>query len=169
DPSATPTCPQDTFRTGSCPSDTQVGTVATTVIATVLVIPTQLDLSGAVYNLQPAPDEPARLGIRIDALGGLSTIRLESSIRTRLTDYGLDTITRDIPRQSAGLDVEMKSMALTLWGPKGAHPTLAKPFVTVPTSCQPATTTIDATAHDGTATGGSDTFTPTDCDHVPFN
>ena len=59
-------------------------------------------------------------------------------------------------------------MALTLWGQKGAHPTLAKPFATLPTSCQPATTTIDVRAYDGAGSGGSGTFTPTDCAGVPF-
>jgi hypothetical protein len=127
-----------------------------------------LDLTGSVYNLTPDSDEPARLGIRIDALGSLSTIRLQTTIRTRLTDYGLDTVTPDIPRTSTGLPVEIQSMALTLWGARGDHPSLAKPFVTVPTSCGPATTRIDIAAYDGAASGGSDTFTPTDCASVPF-
>jgi hypothetical protein len=168
DPSATPTCSQSTFESGTCPSTTQVGTVATHVVATILLLPVPLDLTGSVYNLQPNADEPARLGIRIDALGGLSTIRLQTTIRTRLTDYGLDTVTPDIPRESAGLPVEIQSMALTLWGAKADHGTLAKPFVTIPSSCQPATTRVDIAAYDGAASGGSDTFTPTDCAHVPF-
>ena len=170
-PTAAARCSQADFSAGGCSSDTQVGAVATTATAAGLPLP--LSLTGEVYNLVPNADEPARLGISIEPAGGLaSAIRIQTSIRTRLTDYGLDSITRDpIPRTAtllATVPITVTHMALTLWGPMSAHPTLAKPFVTVPTSCRPATTTIDATAYDGSATGGSDTFTPTDCAHVPF-
>jgi hypothetical protein len=176
DPSATPKCSQAGFIAGSCNATQQVGEVATTAVATapLLGLPLTLDLQGEVYNLAPNPDEPARLGISIEPLGGLaSPIHIQSSIRTRLTDYGLDSITRDdLPRTATVLgvpaDIAVTDMALTLWGAKGAHPTLAKAFATTPTSCQAATTSIDARAYDGSATGGSDTFTPTDCAHVPF-
>jgi hypothetical protein len=172
DPSAAAKCPQATFTGGTCPANTQVGEVATTANAGLT-----LPLTGNVYNLAPNSDEPARLGIAIDPLGGFlaSPIRIQSSVRTRITDYGLDSITRDdVPRQArllGGLipvDITVTHMALTLWGAKGDHSSLAKPFITVPTSCQAATTTIDARAYDGAASGGSDTFTPTDCAHVPF-
>ncbi len=170
DPTAAARCPQATFVAGGCAANTQVGTVA----ATIDVL--SLSLSGEVYNLVPNADEPARLGISIEPLGGLaSPIRIQSSIRTRITDYGLDSITRDdLPRQAALLgglipvDITVQHMALTLWGAKGDHSSLAKPFITVPTSCQPATTSIDITAYDGAGTGASDTFTPTDCAHAPF-
>jgi hypothetical protein len=164
DPSATPTCPQATFRTGTCPANTQVGAVSTTAEA--LGLPLPLTLSGTVSNVQPNADEPARLGINIPAL--VDTIRLETTVRTRLTDYGLDTVTSGIPNTAGGLPITITQMTLTLWGPKSAHSTLTKPFITVPTSCQPATVRIDVAAYSGTGTGGSDTFTPTDCAGVPF-
>jgi hypothetical protein len=171
DPSAAAKCPQATFLADGCSSAQQVGDVA----ATAQTILGALNLTGQVFNLQPNADEPARLGIYINPLGGLaSPIHVQSSIRTRLTDYGLDSITRDdLPRQATlvGLitsDITVTDMSLTLWGAKGDHPSLAKPFVTIPTSCQPATTTIDARAYDGAASGGGDTFTPTDCAGVPF-
>ncbi len=44
----------------------------------------------------------------------------------------------------------------------------AKGFVSNPTSCAPATTTIDATAYDGTQGSGSASFTPTGCDKLAF-
>jgi hypothetical protein len=163
DPSATPKCPQATFRTGTCPANTQVGEVSTTA-AGLDVLP--LTLPGKVWNLQPNPDEPARLGISIPAV--VTTIRLETTVRARLSDYGLDTVTTGIPDNAAGLPITITHMALTLWGAKGDHSSLQKPFVTLPTSCQPATTRVDITAYHGTGTGGSDTFTPTDCAHVPF-
>jgi hypothetical protein len=162
DPSATPKCPQATFTSGTCPPDTQVGTVSTTAVTLGVPVP----LSGTVSNLEANADEPARLGINISAL--VATIRLQTSIRTRLTDYGLDTATADIPNTAAGLDTTITHMALTLWGPTSAHSTLAKPFITVPTSCEPATVGIDAGAYNGAGASASDTFTPTDCAGVPF-
>jgi hypothetical protein len=175
DPTAAAKCPQATFTGGTCAANTQVGVVATTAVATapLLGVPITLDLTGQVYNLAPNADEPARLGIFINPLGGLaSPIRIQSSIRTRLDDYGLDSITRDdVPRTATVLgvpaDITVAHMALTLWGPTTGH-LLTKPFVTVPTSCQSATTRIDITAYDAGGTGGSDTFTPTDCAGVPF-
>jgi hypothetical protein len=168
-PTAAAKCPQATFRAGGCNATQQVGTVAANAQSIV-----SLPLSGAVYNLQPNADEPARLGIYIDPIPGVvSAIHIESSIRTRLTDYGLDSITRDdLPRTATVLGlidtpITVTHMALTLWGNSAGH-ALSGPFITVPTSCQPATTTIDARAWDGASGGGSDTFTPTDCAHVPF-
>jgi hypothetical protein len=172
DPSAATKCAQATFTSGTCPASSQVGAVAATVDDG-LILP--LNLDGAVYNLQPNADEPARLGIAIDPLGGFlaAPIRVQSSIRTRITDYGLDSITRDdLPKQAVLLgnipvSITVTHMALTLWGPTTGH-ALTKPFVTVPTSCQPATTTIDATAYSGGHASASDTFTPTNCAAVPF-
>jgi hypothetical protein len=171
DPTAAARCAQSTFLADGCTSAEQVGTVA----ATAQTILGALNLQGQVFNLQPNADEPARLGIYINPLGGLaSPIHVQSSVRTRLSDYGLDSITRDdLPRQATlvGLitsDITVTDMSLTLWGARGDHPSLAKPFVTIPTSCQPATSTVDARAYDGAASASGDTFTPTDCAHVPF-
>ena len=44
----------------------------------------------------------------------------------------------------------------------------AKGFVSNPTSCAPATTTVDATAYDGTQGSGAASFTPTGCDKLAF-
>jgi hypothetical protein len=171
DPTAADECAPATFEAGGCPATSQVGSVATTAQSIV----GDLDLTGQVFNLQPNPDEPARLGIYILPLGGLATpIHIQSSIRTRLDDYGLDSITRDdLPRQATLLglitsDITVTHMALTLWGEDTLTRQFSKPFITVPTSCQPATTRIETRAWDGTGSGGSDTFTPTDCAGVPF-
>ena len=172
DPTAATTCPQATFQTGGCGPASQVGTVATTAASPL----GDQNLTGNVYNLEPNPDEPARLGIYVLALGGLAEpIALQSTIRTRLTDYGLDSRTvTDIPRQAKLLggvlpaDITVTKMALTLWGAKGDHSTLAEPFITLPTSCQPAATTVDVTAYSGAGDVKGDSFAPAQCDTLPF-
>jgi hypothetical protein len=170
-PTAAAKCPQATFEAGGCGDIAKVGAVATTAQSVL----GPLNLTGDVFNLVPNADEPARLGIYINPLGGLaSPIHIQSSIRTRLDDYGLDSITRDdLPRQATLLglitsDITVTHMALTLWGEDTGSRQLSKPFVTVPTSCQPATTRIDTRAWEGAGGSASDTFTPTDCAGVPF-
>lgn len=177
DPTAADKCTQAAFESGGCPAGAQVGTVEATVVPSLLghSLPLSLPVSGKVYNVVPKPTEPARLGLEITALGGLlPPIRTQSAIRARLTDYGIDSVADDdFPRTVTllGLDahVAVTHMALTLWGSKAAHPSLKKAFETLPTSCTPATTTIEVIAWDGAGARASDTFTPTDCAKVPFN
>jgi hypothetical protein len=163
DPSAAPLCPQDTFRTGTCPADTQVGDVATTALIDGST--TTLPLTGSVFNVAPNADEPARLGIFVP----VGPVRLEASIRTRVGDYGLDSVTKDIPNVALGvLPITIQKMALRLWGAPAAHPSLAKGYITLPTSCDAATTAVAITAYNGAGDSQDAGFTPTDCEHVPF-
>ena len=97
----------------------QVGSVSSSVTATILFIPTPLTITGEVYNLKPAAGEPARLGIALDAgfVGGISPVYLQSPIPVRVADAGLDSVTDNVPntraRRPAARQLEL---ALTLWG-----------------------------------------------------
>ena len=85
---------------------------------------------GQIFNLEPEPGEPARLGIAIIGL-----IKNEASISLR-PDGGLDSTIAEL--QTGGLPVS--SMGLTL----------DSDFMTLPTSCAPATVTLNgesATLH----------------------
>jgi hypothetical protein len=173
DPNGAAKCTADQFGSDTCPADSQVGTVANTAIVSSLPLPQQL--TGEVYNLVPQGQEPARLGIKVDGTVLSSAIHLATTIAIRTTDYGLDSVTHGIPRQASipplGLpaDIQITKMALTLWGRNDvAGRTMAKPFVTLPTSCRPATNTVDATAYNGAGSSASDTFTPTACDRQPY-
>jgi hypothetical protein len=131
-PNAADKCAVATFEAGLCPIGSRVGTATANGL-----------ISGPVYNLVPNAGEPARLGISI--LLGL--VKNQASISLR-PDGGLDSTIAQLDAGPVGLS----SLDLSL----------DEEFMTLPTSCIPATTTIEA---DRTA---SATFTPTDCASVPF-
>ena len=127
-PNAAAKCSQAAFEALGCLPNAQVGT------ATALGF-----VPGAVYNLQPSPGEPARLGISI-----LGLIKNQASVSLR-PDGGL---TSTIAALSTG-GLPLTSLSLTL----------NSTFMTMPTSCAPATVTLN---------GETDAFTPTGCEKVPF-
>ncbi|MDP9189199.1 MAG: hypothetical protein M3O25_08115, partial [Actinomycetota bacterium] len=95
DPNATPKCTVAQLNGGSCPANTQVGSLSTVVNA--LGIPLPVTVNGALYNLVPNPGEPARFGIILSPVAPLPTgqIILQSGVELRPTDFGLDTVIND--------------------------------------------------------------------------
>jgi hypothetical protein len=162
---ATPLCTQAQFAAKACPANTQVGT--TTTHATAFPTPITglaVDVPGKLYNLQPIGKEPARLGIRLTPSIG-DEILLQSIITVRASDGGLDSTTDGIPNTSALGPIDVNGIDITLFG-KAGNP--AKGFMSNPTSCATATTTVDAIAYDGSRGSGSGSFTPTGCDRLAF-
>jgi hypothetical protein len=176
DPGAAARCPQATFMAGGCDAAAQVGAVASSVTATVQIlpgvfVPTDMDISGEVYNLATAPGEPARLGIALDQglAGAISPVYLQSPIRVRVADAGLDSVTDNVPNTALGGPLHVRSMALTLWGTKLHHPSMIKPFMSLPTRCDAdAVSNIAVTSYGGQTTSASTAFRPTDCGQLPF-
>jgi hypothetical protein len=163
-PQATPLCPQASFQSDQCAAATQVGT--TTVTATVGGL-LQVPSPGKIYNLEPSGNEPALLGIVVTPLGGLGgKIFLTSAISLRTaTDFGIDSVVRNMPNTTLlSGDTVINEVSLTLNGLAGGQP-----FMTNPTSCKVATTSVDADSYASqTPVSGSNAFTPTDCDKLPF-
>jgi hypothetical protein len=159
---ATPLCTQAQFAAKACPANTQVGT--TTTIATLLGVPVPLSIPGVLYNLQPTGSEPARLGIRLTPSVG-EEVLLQSIITVRASDGGLDSSVDGLPNTAGGIPIDVTAIDITLLGRAG-NP--AKGFMSNPTSCGAATTTIDAFAYDGARGSASASFTPTGCDKLPF-
>lgn len=171
DPGATPRCTFSGGGKGNCTATNQVGTVASTVSTTL----GDQDLTGEVYNLAPQSGEPARLGIALDGglVGGLSPTYLQTAVRVRVPDAGLNSITDNVPNTASILGVptpiSVKSMALNLWGGVNHHPTMSKPFMTLPTRCDvPAASTISVVSYGGETTTGGGAFAVTACDQVPW-
>jgi hypothetical protein len=162
---ATPLCTQAQFAAKACPANTQVGTTVTHATA----YPTPItglavDVPGKLYNLAPVGREPARLGIRLTPSIG-SEVLLESVVTVRPSDGGLDSTTDNLPRDSALGPIDIDAIDITLFGTAGDP---AKGFISNPTSCAPATTTVDTTAYDGAQGSGSTSYTPTGCDKLAF-
>jgi hypothetical protein len=159
---ATPLCTQAQFAAKACPATTQVGTTTTHALTVIGLVP--VTIPGTLYNLQPTGGEPARLGIRLTPQVG-DEILLQSPISVRASDGGLDSSLDGIPRTSALGDIDVTGIDITLFGRAGSP---AKGFMSNPTSCATAQTTIDAVAYDGAQGSGSASFTPTGCDKLRF-
>jgi hypothetical protein len=165
-PLATPQCTLAQFNgSGSCPANTQVGTVVTQVTALGLL---PLAVNGKLFNLVPNPGEPARFGVFLSPTGGLlplGDIRLQSSVELR-PDFGLDTVIDSIPNTASGLPLDINSMDITLFGGT-PHPAFARN----PTSCDQATTNFLAHSYAAPSTPvtGSASYTPTNCGALDFS
>src|SRR5919108_4395790 len=135
-PQAAGFCSQEQFSADTCPADSVVGSVQVSAKAYILVVPVYLTNGGMVYNLTPTGDEPARVGIVVEALGGLSKIFLQAPvyIRPGPDGYGLESTFADQPRESNGIPIQITKIALTFNGMASKGP-----FMRMPTSCATGT------------------------------
>ena len=160
-------CSQQQFQADGCPADSTVGSVEVTATAHILVVPAPTTNSGTVYNLRPTGDEPARVGIVVEAAGGLSKIFLQSPvyIRPGADGYGLESTFADQPRDSGGVPIQITEVALTFNGKASKGP-----FMRMPTSCAEGTSLSRANSWDAPAAFSQKTFamTPTGCDSLGF-
>ena len=168
DPFATARCKEADYRADACPAATRVGSVAATATALITILPVKQDVTGDLYNLVPAGNEPARLGAVLRPTGGLlGKLFVPTVIKARASDGGLDSVVTDLPTELNGIQLYTERMAFTL---QGRPPGGKGPFMRNPTSCGPATTTAVATPYGTPATAVTKTssFTPTACDALPF-
>jgi hypothetical protein len=200
DISNVPRCPRSLFDDisamkfgGGCPANTQVGTATLTVgLETLGGVD---DVTIGVYNVAPAPDEPAMLGISGDiGLPVVIPIRLTTSAADA---YAVTATVDEVPQYPfvAGA----LGSSITLWAVPDAHvrgngsstffesksagsviheqippapPSQWKPFMQNPTGCSttPVTTLAVNTRQDPStfATATAISPTATDCLNVPF-
>jgi hypothetical protein len=142
DPGAVPPCTYGDLTEGTCPNSAAVGVVRMSVAG--IVVP------AAVYDLVPAPGEPAELGFTLKG----TPVIVAVAVRTG-SDYGITMSILNIPQD------EVESVKLTLWGVPsdpshnalrgscatggGTCPSEAPPevFLTLPTACAgPLQTTL---------------------------
>ena len=174
DPFATPRCTEVDYRADKCPPATKVGTADATASVVALSLPLlRQTVTGDLYNLEPSGPEPARLGAVLRPTGDvlLGKLFVPTVITARSTDGGLDSVVTELPRTlpTTGelAQVYTERMAFTLQGrPAGG----TGPFMRNPTSCNPATSTVEATPYGEPAATVTKTssFTPTDCGALDF-
>jgi hypothetical protein len=168
-PQASALCSESDFEADTCPANTQVGSAEVTA-AINGALPTTSD--GSIYNLVPDGSHPAVLGIVVRPSGGASKIFLKSPVSLRTSsDFGIDSPVNDQPNTVTlivPVSLQITETSITLFG---TRPWLTAPFMTNPTSCKPATTSLDASSHEapGTTETASTTFTPTACDQEAFS
>jgi uncharacterized repeat protein (TIGR01451 family) len=144
-PTPFPRCPEELFFKQECPADTQVGVAMLTIAE-----PLYSAFPVGIYNVPPAPGEPARFGFV--APTGISAF-LDTSVRTG-GDYGITVSSDNITESGTFLAAQ-----LTFWGvpgdarhdrsrgyacieaayevSPGACPadTVGAPFLALPTAC----------------------------------
>ena len=164
-------CSQQQFSSDACPADSKVGSVVVDATAyPTPITPAPISSSGTVYNLRPTGDEPARVGVVVNAAAGpitLSKIFLQSPvyIRPGADGYGLESTFADQPRDSNGMPIQITRVALTFNGKasKGS-------FMRMPTSCAEGTSLSRANSWDAPTVFSEKTFamTPTGCESLGF-
>jgi hypothetical protein len=168
-------CTADQLNADACPPLSDVGDVTNVVDLNLLppIAVRDLPVTGDVFNMVPQPGEPARFGIILKPVdlpllgGALPRITLQSPARLRQSDFGLDTLLTDLPRETevGGLsaDIDIKSIALTLKGVVNSFG-----FIRLPTSCKEHTVGFDANSYDGGPASAQTAFATTDCGALPF-
>ncbi|HST39221.1 MAG TPA: hypothetical protein VLK58_06920 [Conexibacter sp.] len=130
----------------------------------------ELTVRGAIYNLEPQPGSPAALGIDIEV--PLSPrLKLIAPVSVDPSDLGLTATLSGLPNETMArlilipvpVRLHIDQIVQTLYSEVDG-----RGFFTNPTSCQPTSIGATATSHGGATGNGSDAWTPTDCENVPF-
>jgi hypothetical protein len=190
DPNAVPKCSDAQFSQvnnnaeNACLPETAIGVATTSLAHANPGLHGRLTFSVPVFNLVPAPGEPARFGFEAFKV----PVIFSTSVRTG-GDYGVVVSVRNITEETQILDSQV-----TLWGEPGStvhdqsrgwgcgavfgnlgcHPPEVHPptpFLTMPTSCTgPTNTLLEAFSWAaGFAEGESELPALQGCEHVPFN
>jgi hypothetical protein len=163
-------CTLQQFNSDSCPQQSLAGEVtAASSLEALPGVPVPLaPAEGSIFNLAPQGDEPARFGVQLRPVIGaeVATIRSQAVAQLRPEDFGLDTVMKDLPNKVNGLDVNISSLDITLFGTANGGP-----FMGNPTSCAEAVTRFTAAsyANPTTPVTAQASFTPTDCASLPFS
>jgi hypothetical protein len=165
-PLATRACTEAELEKDSCPAASRVGEIANDVKVANTAPQTA---KGKIYNVKPRKGEPARFGFVLKAPPA-DKIVLQSPASLRPSDFGLDTVLRNLPQSAtiAGLKVPITitGASLTLNGKVGPR---KQGFIRLPTSCGTHKLTVEATPYSGSPGSGSDTFDTTACKSLPFS
>lgn len=177
-PRAVPQCSASQFQADNCPSQSAVGSTSVHTEVSVPLV-SALDANGTVYNLQPQPGEPGRLGVIVRPTfpgATIDKIFLQAPIVVRPDKgYALETKISDLPNQTrvavlgfipVNAGITITQMSLTLSGQVNGQN-----FLTMPSSCVAANLTVQANsyAEPSVIATRSATITPSGCGSLAFN
>lgn len=168
-------CTDADFNADTCPANSEVGSVSAIAAATGLSLP---PTTGTIYNLVPGPTEPGAIGIILRPTGAplvISPVMIRGSIAVNPNgpnDVNLQNVVLNQPRQifllgTIPVDITVNSLTLTLNGAGTLAPSTY--FLTNPTSCQEATFQARAISYLDQEVTKTSSFTPTNCEAVPFD
>lgn len=171
--SAASICPRASFDADSCPTSSQIGSTSVIVGTQILG---NITAPGSIYRIPTQGTEVGRLGIVVRppigdkmAIEGLMRVRDDGSYGIRATVPEIAktanlTVIPGLP--PVPLDITVESMLMTMYGRIGNSGPAG--FFFNPAECIPAVTNVSATAWDGSTASDSFSYTPTNCDQVPF-
>jgi hypothetical protein len=171
-PTAAGYCVPSQLMNDACPANSKIG-AASSVVTVHLAVDVQVTATGDVYNMIPQGSDPATLAVvlrttNVPPILSSDPVVLIGHASARTTDFGLNTTITDIPhtahvtllggiQQNPELHIDSSSL------------TLFSSFMTNPTSCNLATTTISADSYQGSAESVQASFTPTNCAGERYN
>lgn len=178
-PKAVPTpCPTATFNSGTCSSQTKVGTLSVTY----RVGSSNYTVAGTVYSITPDADSLINFGFVVNASSRIQRFFFQSGKTTGLTkvrqgldeDYGLTITIPEIPYKAKSnwgfsTDITISNVTVKLDGRSGFTSYPVPSFVTAPTRCDAAVSAVKFLSYlDVTATRTS-SYTPTGCNLLNLN
>lgn len=160
----------DDHRNAARCAGSEVGEVLTAVTTTNPLVNAALGagIRGVIYNLEPSPGSPAALGIDLAPPLG-DRIKQISPISVDPSDLGLTASLSGLPNTAdipilGRVGVHTDAITQTLYGYSNG-----RSFFTNPTACFPAPVTVSARSYGGAEGESSGTYTPTNCQNVPFS
>ncbi len=184
-------CALEDLQANQCPPESTVGGVRVRTVGVA-----DQPAEGDVYNVEPIGGEAARLGVVVrlnTSTGPFPAPPTIISATLRPTDYGVDTLTLELPTFAGPVPIRINEIDLTLCGQVPAAPLPAlvgageatsqgltckplpgvsqRPFMTNPTACVPTVIALELNSYNepDVFTSASAGYTPTGCDSVPFD
>ena len=154
---AVPLCPEPNANAGTCPAESQIGGVTTTVGSG----PTPYRFGGQVYLTGPTNGAPYGMTIEVNAVAGpfnLGTVVARTGIYVDLHTARV-TVAGEIPTIHDGIPLRMKSLSVAI---------TRQGFLVNPTNCGALSTNTTLTSTLGATQAVSTGFQASNCSALAF-
>jgi hypothetical protein len=156
---AVPQCPLGQALAGTCPDETRIGNIKTTVGSGngLLTVP------GYLYLAEPSqPGDAATIAIKVPSKVGpidLGNVVLLNRVLLRPTDNGVDVVSSDIPRIFEGVPLPLRRVEITVD---------REGFFLNPTGCDPRALVATFTSYEGAEAASNVTLAAKGCEALSF-